>query len=145
MVRRIEVAGQWQDFGQRHASSVVHHGGAAGPGKIGQVDGLVGAATETARLADLEVEVRDLLARLLDADDDDFELTWDMSAVLGGEGQAVWQAHQSERDNLAVLERRVEADRLATLRALHDAEVSLRDSAALVGLSHQRVAQLVSA
>jgi|GEM_PF-6282905 len=29
---------------------------------VGQVDGLVGAATETARLADLEVEVRDLLS-----------------------------------------------------------------------------------
>jgi hypothetical protein len=50
---------------------------------VGNIDGVLGGATEATRLAGLETEVRDLLAGLLDKDDDDFELTWDMSAVAG--------------------------------------------------------------
>ena len=112
---------------------------------IGQVDGVVGAATEVARLAELDTEVRDLLAGLLDRDDEDFDLSWDMSAILGSDGQAVWQAYRAERDDLSALTVKVEANRIATLRALREAGVSVRDSAALVGLSHQRVAQLLAA
>jgi len=112
---------------------------------VGVVEGLRGAATEVARLADLEIEVRDLLAGLLDQDDDDFDLDWDMSAILGSEGQAVWEAYRAERDALTAQKTRFEEERLATLRLLNNAGVSARDSAALVGLSHQRVAQLLTA
>lgn len=86
-----------------------------------------------------------MLAGLLDQDDDDFDLDWDMSAILGSDGQAVWEAYRSERDALAAQKARFEAERLATLRLLNSAGVSARDTAALVGLSHQRVAQLLSA
>ena len=112
---------------------------------IGEVQGLVGAATETARLADLETEIRDLLAGLLDAADDAFDLAWDFSAVVGAQGQAMWEAFVAERAALETTRRRFEADRLATLRVLASSGVSARDSAALVDLSHQRVSQLLSA
>jgi len=70
---------------------------------VGQVNGVVGAATEVAHLAELEIEVRDLLAGLLDVDDEDFDLAWDMSAILGSDGQATWEAYRTERDELAIL------------------------------------------
>ena len=111
---------------------------------VGRVDGVVGAATEVACLADLETEVRDLLAGLLDADDDDFDLSWDLSGVIGADGQAAWAAYRTDRDDLSAIQAKFEADRLETLRALRDAGVSVRDSATLVGLSHQRVAQLIA-
>jgi hypothetical protein len=112
---------------------------------VGVVNGVPGAATETKRLSDLEIEVRDLLAGLLDIDDEAIELSWDMSAVIGTEGQAAWDAFVSERDELYAKQRKFEADRLAALEALRDAGVTVRDSAALVDLSFQRVAQLVGA
>ncbi|ACZ31839.1 hypothetical protein Xcel_2825 [Xylanimonas cellulosilytica DSM 15894] len=110
---------------------------------VGVVAGVSGAATETSRLADLEIEVRDLLAGLTDQDDDAFELQWDLSAVVGTDGQTMWEAFVAEREALDAARQRFEADRLATLRALASAGVSVRDSAALVDLSHQRVAQLL--
>ncbi|GAA1742303.1 hypothetical protein GCM10009809_42010 [Isoptericola hypogeus] len=112
---------------------------------VAEVDGVLGGATETQRLADLEEEVRDLLAGLLDADDDSFELKWDLSAVLGPEGQAMWEAYLKERADLEERRRQFEADRLATVRKMADAGISVRDSAALVELSYQRVAQLLDA
>jgi hypothetical protein len=111
---------------------------------IGEVESVRGATTETTRLADLETEVRDLLGGLLDLDDDEFELTWDMSAVLGPDGQAMWENYLTERAELAKRRARFEADRAATVRLLHEAGVSVRDSAALVDLSHQRVSQLLN-
>ncbi|MEU4364299.1 hypothetical protein [Promicromonospora sp. NPDC023987] len=111
---------------------------------IGEVAAVPGATTEVTRLADLQTEVRDLLGGLLDMDDDAFELTWDMSAVLGPEGQAMWEKYLTERAELAERRARFEADRADTVRLLHDAGVSVRDSAALVELSHQRVSQLLN-
>ncbi|MFB8229581.1 hypothetical protein [Cellulosimicrobium sp. NPDC055967] len=109
------------------------------------VEGVPGGATETQRLADLEGEVRDLLAGLLDEDEDSFELSWDLTAVLGDEGQAMWEAYMREREELNARRRKFEEDRKATVRLLHQAGVSVRDSATLVDLSHQRVSQLLDA
>ncbi|MCL1801062.1 MAG: hypothetical protein FWG25_06850 [Promicromonosporaceae bacterium] len=111
---------------------------------IGEIIGIKGAATEVTRLIDLEIEVRDLISGLLDIDDDDIDLDWDMSEILGSAGQATWKTYQTERDELARLKAVVEGERLATLKTLKDAGVSARDSATLVGLSHQRVAQLLA-
>ncbi|MCL1899585.1 MAG: hypothetical protein FWG11_03530 [Promicromonosporaceae bacterium] len=112
---------------------------------VGEVNGLRGGATEAARLADLETEVRDLIAGLLDVGDDDFELSWDLSAVIGPQGQEFWEAFVAEREELHERRRRFEAERLSALKALRDGGISLRDAATLVDLSHQRVAQLLSA
>ncbi|MCL1801517.1 MAG: hypothetical protein FWG25_09205, partial [Promicromonosporaceae bacterium] len=83
-------------------------------------------------------------AGLSDLEDDEFDLDWDMSAILGSGGQATWKAYQLERDQLEAARNRFEADRLSVLHALRSSGVSVRDSAALVGLSHQRVAQLLN-
>ncbi|MFF2832140.1 hypothetical protein ACFVSK_10280 [Cellulosimicrobium cellulans] len=109
------------------------------------VEGVPGGATETQRLADLETEVKDLIAGLLDVDEADLILTWDLTAVLGENGQQMWEAYLRERADLAKRKRQFEADRKATVQLLHDAGVSVRDSAALVELSHQRVSQLLDA
>jgi hypothetical protein len=111
---------------------------------VGEVPEVLGAATEVTQLSDLEVEIRDLLAGLLDLDDDDLELSWDMSEILGSEGQEVWDAYRRGRDELEIIKAKVESDRTKTLHALRSAGVSIRDTATLVGLSHQRVAQLLN-
>ncbi|WP_098469122.1 MerR [Serinibacter salmoneus] len=110
---------------------------------VAVADGIPGAATETARLADLGNEMTDLLAGLLDLDEDDISLTWDASAVLGAEGNRVWNDFLAERDDLARRQAELNAKRDEALLALRDGGVSIRDSAVLVGLSHQRVAQLL--
>jgi hypothetical protein len=46
---------------------------------VGVVDGLPGGATESRSLAALDGEVRDLIAGLTDADDDSFQLEWNLS------------------------------------------------------------------
>ena len=112
---------------------------------VAQVEGLVGGATEAARLADLGGEVRDLVAGLTGADETTVDLSWNLTDVLGVAGQTLWDAYQRERTEIEARRQQFEADRLATLRALHDAGVSVRDSAVLVDLSHQRVAQLLAA
>jgi hypothetical protein len=99
---------------------------------IGVVPVIKGAATEVKQLSELEIEVRDLIAGLLDVDEDNFDLDWDMSAVLGSKGQATWNAYRRERDQLEECRSRYEADRLSVLQALKSSGVSVRDSAALV-------------
>jgi len=112
---------------------------------VAVVNGVNGAATEVTQLSDLEIEVRDLLAGLLDADEDDFDLDWDLSSVVGAKGQAAWEAFVKERKELAAMKERFDSNRIATLQALHQAGVSTRDSAALMDISHQRVHQLINA
>ena len=111
---------------------------------VGNVREVPGGATEVRHLADLEIEVRDLLSGLLDIGEDEFDLYWDLSAILGSEGQATWQSYQQERDDIAARQKKLAADRVATLTLMREAGVSLRDSATLTGLSHQRVAQLLA-
>ena len=111
---------------------------------VADVVGVPGAATETGRLSELELEVRDFLAGFYDQDDESFDLVWDLSDVVGEEGQGVWEKFVAERKALEAGRTRFETERLATLRVLHEAGVSVRDSGALVGVSHQRVSQLLN-
>lgn len=46
---------------------------------VAVVDGLRGGATEADTLADLEVEVRDLISGLLNLDEDTFDIKLEMS------------------------------------------------------------------
>jgi len=110
------------------------------PWWVAVVAGLPGGATEARRLDQLEVEVRDLIAGLTDADEDSFDLTWEYSLQP--------EVEEPVRKFLAARARRQEAEedytaaQLAAVEALTTAHVSLRDAAELLGLSYQRVAQI---
>lgn len=112
---------------------------------VAEVDGVPGGATEVRRLVDLDVEVRDLLAGLLDADEESLELEYDFRQALGDTAAEAWELFESERAELYERQRQFEADRRKAIQALHDQGVSTRDTAHLVGLSHQRVSQLLDA
>ncbi len=54
---------------------------------VGSVEGLVGAATETTRLTELDVEVLDLITGLTDADEVDVTVRWDLVGALSSDEQ----------------------------------------------------------
>ncbi|WP_163543808.1 MerR [Occultella kanbiaonis] len=112
---------------------------------VAEVEGVPGGATEVRRLSELDDEVRDLVSGLLDVDPDDVAVQYDFRKALGDEAAAAWQVFERERDELYAKRKQFEDDRAAAIRALHDQGVSMRDTAQLVGLSHQRVSQLLDA
>ncbi len=102
------------------------------------------AATDVLRFGDLDVEVRDLIAGLTDADPEEFEIRWhhragddDVTALIGelAEVEAAAEAATVRRD----------AVRLEIIRRLSAAGLSQRVVADVLGLSHQRVNQLANA
>ncbi len=110
---------------------------------VAKVDGVRGGATEARSLANLDVEVRDLLAGLLDVEDDAFALDWDYEPALGPAAKAVGQYHELDEAYTHLRAARDEAQAEA-VRDLRGAGVSLRDAAAMLDLSFQRVQQLAS-
>lgn len=104
-------------------------------------EGLGPAATDTERFADLDLEVRDLVAGLTDSDPDSFGLTWryiingrDVTAEIErtAAAEAEYRCRAQER----------EAARTEALRALDQAGVSQSVIGDVLGVSHQRVHQL---
>lgn len=112
---------------------------------VAVVDGLpphLAGATDIERFADLDVEVRDLVAGLTDADPDGFGLAW--RYVFGDvdvtEQIDRFQATEAEYQGVARARDRV---RTTTLRALVDTGLSQAAIGDVLGLSHQRIHQLV--
>lgn len=110
---------------------------------VGVVTGVRGGATEARTLEGLRVEVTDLLAGLLDVSEDDLALRWHYTGELG--------AIASRLEDLAETRARAQAARSdyeqvlrETVRAMSSLGLSRRDTSSLVGVSHQRVQQLVS-
>lgn len=110
---------------------------------VAVVADLPGGATDVEHFADLQTEVRDLIGVLTDADTGDFWVEWhyrqgryeytnDLRYWQEVEGQAAESL--AERDNA----------RQAAIRSMRAASLSLRDIADVMGLSHQRVAQLAA-
>jgi predicted XRE-type DNA-binding protein len=100
------------------------------------------AATDVLRFSDLDVEVRDLIAGLTDADPDEFEIRWhhragddDVTALIVELAEAAAEEATARRD----------AVRLEIIRRLSAAGLSQRVIADVLGLSHQRVNQLANA
>lgn len=107
-------------------------------------DGLGPAATDTERFADLDVEVRDLIAGLTDSDPDSFDLTW--RYVIDGTDVTI------DVENLMLAERNLrqaeelhEQMRRLVLLQLHDTGLSQSAIGDVLGVSHQRVHQLLKA
>ncbi|MEJ3657497.1 MerR [Actinomycetes bacterium KLBMP 9759] len=109
-----------------------------------EIDGLppnFGAATDVERFADLDREVRDLIAGLVEADPDDFDLVW---RYVQGDQDYTGRLEQLRmwEDRLRVDAEQHEAARKAAIEAMRAAGLSLRDIADVVQLSYQRVHQI---
>jgi hypothetical protein len=101
------------------------------------------ALTQARTLAQVEPMARDLVATILDAEEGTFDITvnFDLSDDVG---ELVHQARASRAWVEAAKE--LWQDRsTAAARALAEKGYSLRETAALLGLSHQRVDQLLNA
>ncbi|MQA14848.1 MAG: winged helix-turn-helix transcriptional regulator [Pseudonocardiaceae bacterium] len=100
------------------------------------------AATDVPRFADLDVEVRDLIAGLTDAEPEGFAVRW--RYVIDGidvtEQLSKFTAVEAE---LAARLAERDETRLAVIRLLSEAGLSQRAISDAVGLSHQRVHQLL--
>ncbi|HTZ91285.1 MAG TPA: hypothetical protein VMB74_02715 [Streptosporangiaceae bacterium] len=114
---------------------------------VAEVDGLppgtIGV-TDVQRFADLGSEVRDLVAGLTQADPTSFKLTWryvideqDVTSLF----EAVFGAELAYRAAAAARD----AARQAVIRTLDEADVPQSAIGDLLGLSHQRVSQLIKA
>ncbi len=108
------------------------------------------AATDVVRFADLDVEVRDLIVGLTDADLDGLDLRWryvvndrDVSEVVCRFMAAEAELREAREQEAAKAAER-DAARLAAIHAIRAAGLSQRAAADVVGISHQRVHQLVS-
>lgn len=102
------------------------------------------AATDASRFADLDVEVRDLIAGLTDADPEELDLAW--KYVIGGRDvtSTLTTLMLAERD-LRKTEELYEAVRRLALMELHDTGLSQSAIGDVLGVSHQRVHQLLKA
>lgn len=107
-------------------------------------------ATDVEHFADLDLEVRDYVAGMTDADPDELDLEWryevngrDVTGAL-----ARFMAAEFELREVAELEaERVaarDAARMAAIEEIRSAGASQRVAADVVGLSHQRVHQLIN-
>lgn len=99
------------------------------------------ALTQARSLARIEPMGRDLIATILDADEDDFDVEVDY-VLPDDAGQLVREAKRARAWLEAAQD--VWQERSATAaRALAEKGYSLRETAALLGLSHQRVDQIL--
>ncbi|WP_232662683.1 MerR [Pseudonocardia sp. TRM90224] len=109
-----------------------------------EVDGLppnFAAATDVEHFADLDREVRDLIAGLMETEPDEFDLVWhyiqgDQDYTSRLEQFRMWE------DRLRVDVEHHEAARKAAIEAMRAAGLSLRDIADVVQISYQRVHQI---
>lgn len=105
---------------------------------LAEVVGAAGAHTFGRSLAEAKRHAIEVVALWFELEPDQFDIEWDVH--LGDLGASVRQARSAMAH--------AEADRArrdAAVRALTDAGLSYRDIAELLGLSHQRVAQIARA
>jgi hypothetical protein len=110
---------------------------------VAVVDGVRGGATESRRLSNLEVEVRDLLAGLLDVEPEELDLHFQFAPALSPSAAEALQSYRAAADELAESKRRYEETQRQAVDELQSAHVSVRDAAYLTDLSFQRISQLL--
>jgi hypothetical protein len=107
-------------------------------------------ATDVEHFKDLEVEVRDYIAGMTDADPSDFAIQWRYKVNGRDVTDALTRFMAAERELRDVMAEEAakaaerDAARLDAIKAVRSAGLSQRVAADVVGLSHQRVHQLVS-
>ncbi|HEY4850635.1 MAG TPA: hypothetical protein VII22_07550 [Streptosporangiaceae bacterium] len=110
------------------------------PWWVALVEGV--GATEAKKVAELEDMVRDLIMVMRDLDQPDFDLVWDYD--LPAEAAEALKDFLRSRGQHEAAERRYLEDAERAAKALDAANVSTREAAQLMHLSHQRVQQLRS-
>jgi hypothetical protein len=110
---------------------------------VAVVEGLAAGATDVEKFEDLEDAVRDLIASLVEIEPDSFWIDWQYR--LGTQDLTVLIANLREWESLAEqATRHRDATRRALVESMRSAGLSYREIADVVGLSHQRIGQLVA-
>ena len=106
-----------------------------------EVPELRGVFSQARRLADVEPMARDAIAAVLDVSPRSFDIT--VRPLLGYRLERL--VHEARESRLTAQQAQVEAaDRsVRALRSLQKSGIPLRDAGQLLGISHQRAAQLV--
>ena len=99
--------------------------------------------TQARKLAEAELMARELVAVTLDVDLDTVSAV--VTEVDGLAVRAIVEEVAAERAEAARLEAEATAKVASLARTLADRRVSMRDIAAVIGVSHQRAHQLVNA
>jgi predicted RNase H-like HicB family nuclease len=105
---------------------------------LANIVGAAGAQTFGRSLAEAKRHATEVVALWFELEPDDFDIEWDVR--LGNLAAPVKKARQAMAHAEADRQRRDDA-----VRVLTEAGVSYRDIAELLGLSHQRVAQIARA
>lgn len=106
------------------------------------VPGVRGVHTQARRIGQIEATVRDALALVLEVDPESFDVDYDV--VLPGPLAELTEQVAAIRQEAEVAQ--ADASRLMreTAERLREAGYSVRDVGALLGVSFQRIAQLMS-
>lgn len=111
---------------------------------VGGLPPRVIGATDVEHFADLDTEVRDLVAGLTDAAPDSFGLRW-RYVIDGRDVTELVEGLQGSEHAYADAAAARDAARRRVVHALADANVSQSAIGEVLGLSHQRIHQLVKA
>lgn len=109
--------------------------------EVPEIDGL----TQARRLGDVEEMARELIAVTLDVPLDDVEVAVTVTAVGDVDVAEVLGKIRDERAEAARLERQASTEIRELARELASTELAMRDIGTILGVSHQRVAQLLAA
>lgn len=105
-----------------------------------RVPELRGVYSQARRLADVEAMARDAIALLNEVAPDSFDIT--VEPVLDDEATRLVEQARADRVDAERAARRASEQLRAAVDRLVSAGLTVRDTAHLLGLSHQRVAQV---
>jgi hypothetical protein len=110
---------------------------------VAVVEGIPAGATDVERFEELPEAVRDLISTLLDVEPDSFWIDWHYRQ--GSHDLTDLIEHLREWEDLAErAARNRDASRRAVVESMHSAGLSYREIADVIGISYQRVGQLLS-
>lgn len=110
---------------------------------VAVVDSIPAGATDVERFEDLPDAVSDMIATLVDAEPDEFWIDWHYRQGDHDFTDLIEQLREWEKLAERAARNR-DITRRAVVEAMHSAGLSYREIADVIGVSHQRVGQLLS-